>query len=81
MMSCYIEQEHDGCKNCQYEDRGENEYPCAVCVHNYQCMWKPKEDKVAVVRCRNCKHWEDDYCTKLDNAVLPSNYCCWGESE
>lgn len=56
MLSCYQEQDHDGCKGCENEEKNGNEYPCAICKTNidYKDWYKPKKDMVEVIRCGEC---------------------------
>lgn len=42
----------------------------------------PTADVVEVVRCKDCKHWEDGwlgYCTKCHTAMNYDNFCSYGE--
>ena len=42
----------------------------------------PTIDAVPVVRCKDCKHWEDGwlgYCTKCHTAIPYDGYCSYGE--
>ena len=52
LPSITISQEHDGCKDCKYEDYPEYYYPCCDCKQNYVDKWE------------RAKHWihrNDDY--------------------
>ena len=62
--------------------------PCDDCLHSYslnnqendmckicefrQLLAKPTADVVEVVRCKDCKHFESDFC-RYDFAL---NFCC-----
>lgn len=42
----------------------------------------PTVDAVEVVRCKDCKHWEDGYfgyCTKIHTAMDYDAFCAYGE--
>ena len=42
----------------------------------------PSADVVQVVRCKDCKHWEDGYfgyCTKTHTAMDYDAFCSYGE--
>lgn len=45
----------------------------------------PLEDVVAVIRCRDCKYWDDDRrCNGIENGLMreytkPDDYCSYGE--
>lgn len=42
----------------------------------------PNVDAVEVVRCKDCKYWEDNkYCATrvIDNETEPNDYCSWGQ--
>lgn len=34
---------HDGCADCRYESKGENDEPCVKCKHRYTDKWEAKE--------------------------------------
>lgn len=36
----------DGCNDCEYEYKRENESPCAECCNNYTSKWKYKSKKI-----------------------------------
>ena len=60
LPSAAIPQEHDGCKDCKYEDYPEYYYPCCECNHNYKDMWKKKPHWNHGV-CDNCGYdWGKD---------------------
>ena len=46
-------------------------------------LWElPAVDAVEVVRCKDCKHWEDGwlgYCTKCHTAMHYDGFCSYGE--
>lgn len=37
-----------------------------------------KEDVVPVVRCKNCKHWNNGDCYRIE-LTRPDDYCSYGE--
>lgn len=59
-----------------------NRYICifnANTKHNECGLYKP-EIKIEIVRCKNCKHWEDElWCNKLERGTNENFYCAYGE--
>lgn len=37
--------EHDGCKDCRYEECEEDERPCVLCRNTHDDYWQPKKAK------------------------------------
>ena len=67
------------CKGCI---RYRTSLPCEECVVNDA----PTVDAVPVVRCRECKWWQEDddvgHCDNpdgLDNYAKPDDFCSYGE--
>lgn len=46
LPSVDIPPDHDGCKDCVYQDNPQDAMPCRECKHNYMDKWKarPKEE-------------------------------------
>lgn len=38
-----MKKEHDGCVNCEFQDKKEHEEPCRSCSHCYVDKWRAKE--------------------------------------
>lgn len=38
-----IKKDHDGCVNCEFQDKTEHEEPCLNCSHNYVDKWRVRE--------------------------------------
>lgn len=69
--------EHDGCMDCAHVDLASDDYPCSECSYNYTDKYQKREeakeltrsqvresptvDAEPVVRCRDCRWWEDMY--------------------
>lgn len=81
------DEEHDGCKDCVYQDNPQDAMPCRECKQNYMDKWKaiPKEEpKVGKwlgvnknTWCNNCaiaisQYIKGDFTIDVEN--LP-NYC------
>ena len=64
MPSVAIPQEHDGCKDCKHQDKGEDQMPCLECQHNYKDKWEKKP------------HWIDDNENELDAQYGRHLYKC-----
>ena len=67
---------------CEYEDCGNEE----GCVYDHFISNTPTIDAVPVVRCRECKWWQEDddigHCDNpdgLDNYAKPEDFCSYGE--
>ena len=67
---------------CEYEDCG-NEGDCG---YDHFSSNAPTIDAVPVVRCRECKWWQEDddigHCDNpdgLDNYAKPEDFCSYGE--
>ena len=55
LPSVAIPPEHDGCKDCVYQDNPQDAMPCRECKHNYMDKWKAKANKVG--HCIDCKYF------------------------
>lgn len=42
-------------------------------------MQAPTADVVEVVRCRDCKHYDEPYCEVARYVRMPTDYCSYGE--
>ena len=57
------DEEHDGCKDCMYQDNPQDAMPCRECKQNYMDKWKaipsaqPKTGHWILGICDNC--WYD----------------------
>ena len=71
MPSVAIPQDHDGCKDCRHQAKGEDELPCRECQQNYMDKWQKKP------------HWTKDFicsdcgckCYPMDIDFGDYNYC------
>lgn len=76
--------EHDGCKDCRYEECEEDERPCVLCRNTHDDYWQPKKAKLEEVNksikaneatenhnhdCENCKYFS------LHNYEAPCSRC------
>lgn len=66
------------CKDCSADIR-EGCKSDPICA-SMMCLSEAPtvEDAVAVVRCKDCKHWHDGDCWRLELS-LPNDYCSYGE--
>lgn len=53
MEQAQADGEHDGCKDCVYQDNPEDAMPCRECKQNYMDKWKAMPNKEG--------HWEVMY--------------------
>ena len=62
------------CKDCIHIE------VCALCVPPLPVCdsFLNKHDVVEVVRCKDCKHWHNGDCYRLELS-LPNDFCSYGE--
>lgn len=51
--------EHDGCQDCRYEGRSEQDEPCRDCQQNYLDRWQSKDTEDTVSRAEHLKMMAD----------------------
>ncbi len=63
---------------------------CNQCIHHRMCnvhgyadaddcsLFENKADFVEVVRCKDCKHWSNGDCYRLELS-RPDDFCSYGE--
>lgn len=70
--------QHDGCEGCKYMHYGSDDYPCNECKMNYGDMYEAEEPKtetrIEVIRCKDCRYWEED-----ESPVDGYGYCKMNE--
>ena len=70
LPSVAIPPDHDGCEDCRYQDKGEDELPCRECRQNYKDKWKKKPHLIEVddmiYKCSECG---------CDDIVGKCNFC------
>lgn len=66
----------DNCKDCTSSCEHAGKDREFVCVKGVSCKTvKQKPEMVAVVRCKDCKYWQDN------NDGYPHEECRWGHGE
>ena len=66
---------------------GRVEYSCGILLASDIARHEPKADVVEVVRCKDCKYWAYEYCTRPTNARTtreekkPDDFCSYGEKK
>ena len=64
----------DNCKDCESKCEHAGKDREFVCIHGVSCKVKKVEDKVSVIRCKDCVWWHTKGCAFKDNCTdnLPS---------
>lgn len=66
LPSVAIPQDHDGCKDCRYQDKGEDELPCCECQQNYKDKWEKAPQWIHTEEC------DEEFPYRCSKCNLPS---------
>lgn len=66
LPSVAIPQDHDGCKDCKYQDKSEYEMPCLECMHNYTDEWERAPHWIHTKEC------DEEFPYRCSECNLPS---------
>lgn len=67
--------------NISYNPDEDNRFICGVESYRDWIEELPSIDAVEVVRCKECKHYEADWCYWRDVEIRADDYCSYGERE